>query len=139
PYTSFRFVLIDVVVRVAHALNLLGVFVRDFNPELFFKAHDQLNRVERVCAEIVDDPGIWRHFVFIDAKFVNDNLFYFLLNLWIGHSFFAPLIMMSELIVQITIASRAARKLDSDSTLTQRALRSIWRTKPLKTFPGPIS
>src|SRR5580765_670143 len=83
-------VLIDVVVRIAHALNLFGVFVRDFDAELFFETHYQLDRVERIRAEVVDESRIGRYFVFIDPKFVNNDLFYFSFDLWIGHSF-APL------------------------------------------------
>src|SRR5207244_10229173 len=58
PTPSFALMLIDIVVRVAHALNLLGVLVRNFNAEFFFEAHYQLNRVERICAEIVDEAGV---------------------------------------------------------------------------------
>src|SRR5712691_11636420 len=84
---SLTLVLVDIVVRVAHALNFLSVLVRNLDSELFFETHYQFNRVQRVGAEIVDEAGVGRHLIFVHAKLVNDNLFYFLLNLLIGHSF----------------------------------------------------
>src|SRR5712671_4008956 len=93
---SLRFVLIDIIVRVAHALNFFRILVRNFNAELFFEAHHQLDSVERVGAEVIDEPGIRRNFVFVDAKLVHDNLFYFLLNLWIGHSFLLLFIIVRQ-------------------------------------------
>src|SRR5207302_8105619 len=89
-YQSLCFVLIDVVIRIAHTLDLFRVFVRNLDAELLFETHYQLDSVQRVGAEVVYGPGVRRHFIFVDAKFVNDDLFHFLLNLWIGHSF-APL------------------------------------------------
>src|SRR5581483_4672138 len=88
PGTASRllsFMLIDVVVRVAHALNFFGVFVGNFYAELFFETHDQLDRVERVGAEVVNKPRVRRNFILIDTEFVNDDLFYFSFDLWIGH------------------------------------------------------
>ena len=41
-------VLLDVLVGVAHALNLLGVFVRYLDAELLLEAHDEFDGVQRV-------------------------------------------------------------------------------------------
>src|SRR3974390_3595591 len=49
---SFR-VGVDVVDRVLHGANLLGLLIGDLNREGLFKSHDQLDRVERVGAKIV--------------------------------------------------------------------------------------
>jgi len=83
-------VLIDVVVRIAHALNLFRVLIGNLDAELFLETHDQFDGVERVSAKVVDEPGIRRNFIFVDAQLVYYDLFYFLLNVLIGHSF-APL------------------------------------------------
>src|SRR5215470_11412824 len=90
PTFLLTLVLIDIVVRVAHALNLLRIFVGNLDSELFFKAHDQLDGVERIGAEVIDESRVWCYFILIHAELIDDNLFYFLLNLLIGHSF-APL------------------------------------------------
>src|SRR6185436_11785031 len=84
---SLCLVLIDIVVRVAHALNFFSVLVGNLDAEFFFETHYQLNRVERVSAEVVDKPRVGSNFVFVNTQLVNDDLFYFLLNLWIGHYF----------------------------------------------------
>src|ERR1044072_8708063 len=82
---SLCLVLIDVIVRIAHALNFLCVFVGNLDAEFFFETHHQLDRVERVGAEVIDKPGSGRDFVFVDTQLVNNDLLNFLLNLWIGH------------------------------------------------------
>jgi hypothetical protein len=76
-------------------LNFLGVFVGNFDAEFLFETHHQLNRVQRVSTQVIDEPRVWRHFVFVNTKLVNDYLFYFLLNLLIGHSF-APLLNVRQ-------------------------------------------
>src|SRR5215471_19244122 len=90
PPFLLTLVLIDIVVRVAHALDLLRVLVGNFDSELFFKAHDQLDGVERIGAQVINESRVGCYFILIHAELIDDNLFYFLLNLWIGHSF-APL------------------------------------------------
>ena len=52
--------LFDVRVRVANALDLFSVLVRNFNIKLLFKTHDELDKVKRVSTEIraAADEGI---------------------------------------------------------------------------------
>jgi len=50
-----------------------------------------VNIVDIFRAKIIDESGVVRHFIFINAKFVDNYLFYFSFDLLIGHSF-APLI-----------------------------------------------
>src|SRR5437016_14375293 len=88
---SLTLVLVNIVIGVAHALDLLSVFVGNLDAEFFLEPHHQLDRVKRVGPEVVNEPGIRSYFVLVHTQLVNDNLFYFLLNLWIGHSF-APLL-----------------------------------------------
>src|SRR6185295_15699020 len=82
--TSLRMFL-DVIDRVANALNLLGVLVRDFDGEFFFESHNQLDRVERVGAEIIDEPRVCGHFALVDSEFIDDYLFYPFLNGTFSH------------------------------------------------------
>jgi hypothetical protein len=59
--------------------DLLGFLVGDFGLELFFQSHDQLDRVQRIRAEIIDKRSIVRYLVLFDAElFGNDafNLFF---------------------------------------------------------------
>src|SRR6476661_5151093 len=74
-------VFLDVLLSVAHALDLLGVFVRDLHPELFFEAHDELDEVEGVSVEVVDERGLWLHIRFVDAELLDDDLLEALVHL----------------------------------------------------------
>src|SRR4029453_10550978 len=60
-------VCVDVIDRFLDAGDLLGVLVRNLDPELFLEGHYELHRVERVRAQIVHERGIRRDFLFIDA------------------------------------------------------------------------
>src|SRR5205814_9999921 len=80
-----RLVLVYVVVRVADALNLLGVLVGDFDAELLLEAHHKLDGVERVRAEVVNEARVRRDLVLVNAQLVNDDLLHFCFNLRIGH------------------------------------------------------
>src|SRR6266850_132281 len=64
---------LDVVDGFLDAGDLLGVLVRDLDPELLLEGHHELHRVERVGAEIVDERGIGRDFLFIDAELLHDD------------------------------------------------------------------
>ena len=88
--------LIDVVVRIAHALNLFRILVGNLDAELFLETHDQFDGVELVSAEVVDETSIWRNFIFVDAQLVHYDLFYFLLNVLIGHSFCSSLVNVRQ-------------------------------------------
>src|SRR6185436_20854033 len=48
-------VCLDVIDGFLDAGDLLGVLVRDLDPELLLERHHELHRVERVGAEIVDE------------------------------------------------------------------------------------
>src|SRR6266550_506585 len=71
-FFGFR-VRLDVVDAFLDAGDLLGVLVRNLDPELLLERHHELHRVERVGAEVVDERGIGRHFLFIDAKLLHDD------------------------------------------------------------------
>src|SRR5262245_26836975 len=82
-------VLFDVIDCIAHALNLFGVLVRNLDVEFLFKPHHQLDSIERVGAEIVDEPRVRSHFAFVHAEFIDDDLFDPFLNRTFSH-FVAP-------------------------------------------------
>ena len=52
---SLFLVLIDIVVSVANALNLLSVFIGNLNAKFLFKTHHQFDRVQRVGTEVVNE------------------------------------------------------------------------------------
>src|SRR5215217_8630125 len=78
-------VLVDIVICVPHTLNLLSIFVGNLNAKLFLKTHHEFDRVQRIGAEVVNEPGIRRDLILIDTKLIDDNLFYLVLDLLIGH------------------------------------------------------
>jgi hypothetical protein len=78
-------VLVDIVIRVPHTLDLLSIFVGNLDAKLFFKTHHEFDRVQRVGAEVVNESRVWRDFVLIDTKLIDDYLFNLVLDLLIGH------------------------------------------------------
>ncbi|EBA11382.1 acyl carrier protein [Roseobacter sp. CCS2] len=58
----------------------LGSIVRDFDPELFFESHNQLNSVQTVSAQIINKGRRFRHFVFFNTKMLYNNLAYAVCN-----------------------------------------------------------
>jgi len=48
---------------VAEGLNVFSRIIGDLDAELFFERHDQFNRVEAVCAQIVDERSVLNNFV----------------------------------------------------------------------------
>src|SRR4051794_6048859 len=64
---------LDVFDGFLDARDLLGVLVRDLDPELFLERHHQLHRVERVSPEVVDERRIRRNFFLVDAELLHDD------------------------------------------------------------------
>src|SRR5438105_5328380 len=64
---------LDVLDRFLHARDLLGVLVRNFDPELLLEGHHELDGVERVGAQVIDERGIRRHFLFVDPELLHDD------------------------------------------------------------------
>ena len=65
--------LFDVIDRVLHGRDLLGVVVRNLDVELFFECHDELDDVEGVGTEVVGETGVRLDFVCVDTKLVRDD------------------------------------------------------------------
>jgi hypothetical protein len=66
-----------------HARDLLGVLVRDLDPELLFERHDQLDGVERVGAQVVHERRVRRHLFLVDPELLHDDALDLVSN---GHS-----------------------------------------------------
>ncbi|SON76488.1 hypothetical protein XFF6166_180015 [Xanthomonas citri pv. fuscans] len=64
---------LDVVDRLLHRGDLLGLFVRDLALELFFQRHHQLDGVQRVGTQIIDERCAGGDFLFLDAELFDDD------------------------------------------------------------------
>src|ERR1022692_2635113 len=67
---------VDVGHGVLHGADLLRVLVRNLDLEGLFESHDQFDGVERVGAEVVHKRSAGRHFRFIHAQLLHDDLFH---------------------------------------------------------------
>src|SRR6185436_2919941 len=67
-------VALDVLDGFLHAGDLLGVLVWNFDAEFLFEGHDELDRVERVGAQVIDERRVRRHFFFIHTQLLDDDL-----------------------------------------------------------------
>ena len=66
---------LGVVDRLLHGGDLLGVLVRDLRFEFLFQGHDQLDRVERVRAEVVDEGSVVGDFFLLYPQLFGDDGF----------------------------------------------------------------
>src|ERR1051326_7411354 len=73
-------VVLDVLDGVADGDDLLGVLVGDLDVEVLLERHDQLDRVERVRAQVFDELRGRRHVVLFDAELLDDDLLHLLLD-----------------------------------------------------------
>src|SRR5713226_4397518 len=78
-------VFIDIVDRVLDGRHLLGVLVRHFNAERLLERHHQFHLVQRIRPKVVHKRRRGRHFRFIHAELLDDNLLYAFFHA--GHSF----------------------------------------------------
>src|SRR5258708_26085390 len=63
---AFR-VLVNIVDGIFAGPDLFRVFIRNLNVKRFFEGHDQLDRVQRVCAKIVHKGGVLRDLAFVHS------------------------------------------------------------------------
>src|SRR6266542_3234051 len=73
-------ILLDVADGVAHRGDLLRVLVGDLEVELLLESHDQLDRVERVGAQVLDELRVGIDVVLLDSELLDDDLFHPLLD-----------------------------------------------------------
>ena len=67
---------LDVVQSFPDRQNFFRVFVGDFDPELFFEGHYQLDRIERVGAKVFHEAGFERDLILLDSELLTDNFFH---------------------------------------------------------------
>ena len=72
--------LVDVVDGLPDRLDLLRHVVGDVDVELLFEFHHQLDRIERVGAQIIDERGFAGDLVLADAKLLGNDINDALLN-----------------------------------------------------------
>src|SRR3954471_22993087 len=63
----------DVVDRLADGRDLLGVLVRDLDPELVLELHDQLDQVERVRVQILLERRLLGDLIFLHTELFRQN------------------------------------------------------------------
>src|SRR4051794_23167361 len=64
----------DVLDYITNALQLLGLFVRNFMAKLFFQRHDQFHGIERISTQILDELGVGRDLVGVNAELLDDDV-----------------------------------------------------------------
>src|SRR5204863_8432748 len=67
----------DVLDCFLHTRDLLGILVGDLEAELLLERHDELDGVERISAQVVDERGVRRHFLFVHAELLHDDALHF--------------------------------------------------------------
>lgn len=68
--------LLDELDGIADSQDRVSGIVRNFDAEFFFESHNQLNRIERVGAQIVDEACAFNNLVGVHAKMINNNFLY---------------------------------------------------------------
>src|SRR5918994_4421475 len=63
----------DVVDGLPHGRDLLGVIVRDLDPELILELHDQLDEIERVCVQVLLERRLLGDLRVLDAELLRQN------------------------------------------------------------------
>lgn len=66
--------LLDVLDSVAYGSDLLSILVRNLNVESLLELHDQLNGIERVCAQVVGEACFGYYLRLLDTQLVDDDL-----------------------------------------------------------------
>src|SRR5947209_5057203 len=67
-------ILVDIFDGIANGRDLLRGVIRDFDPELLFEGHHELDNVEAVRTEIIDEARVFGHLVRLDAEMFDDDL-----------------------------------------------------------------
>src|SRR5580704_10376585 len=80
-------VLLDVIDGVFDRGNFLGILVRNLNAEIFLESHDQLDRVERVGAQVVHKGSSRSYFAFINTELLDNDCLHAFFDA--GHSNFS--------------------------------------------------
>src|SRR5208337_2221447 len=73
-------VLADVLDGIRHSANLLRILVGDFDIEGLFEGHHQLDRVERIGAQVIHERSAGRNLALVHSQLLDNNLFHFFIN-----------------------------------------------------------
>src|SRR3954470_6875190 len=74
-FRSLR-VCVDVIDGVLHGADLLRILIGNLDFKSLFEGHHQLDRIERVRAQVVNEGSVRRNLRFIHAQLLHDNLLY---------------------------------------------------------------
>jgi hypothetical protein len=61
---------------VSDRQDCFGGIVGNLDSEFLFEGHDELDRVERICAKVFHEIGALDDFVGLDAEMIHNNLFH---------------------------------------------------------------
>ena len=67
----------DVVVDIAHGLELCQLFVRDGHAAGIFQSHVQLHGIQTVGLQILGQAGLHGHLVLVAVQGINNDLLHF--------------------------------------------------------------
>mmetsp|Transcript_11231 Transcript_11231/g.13559 ORF Transcript_11231/g.13559 Transcript_11231/m.13559 type:complete len:117 (+) Transcript_11231:416-766(+) len=84
-YQPLTDVSVNMRYRVTDAADIFLHVVRDLNIELFFKGHNQLDQVERVCAKIINEACALNNLVTFYVEIFDYNFFNTLKNVRHGY------------------------------------------------------
>src|ERR1700682_3749437 len=73
-------VLADVVDGIRHGANLLRILVGDFDIEGLFEGHHELDRIERIGAQVVHERSAGRDLALVHTQLLDNDLFHFFIN-----------------------------------------------------------
>src|SRR5205823_3248649 len=79
-----RFVF-DVFDDVADCLQFLSIFVRHFDPKLFFKGHHEFDDIQRVCPQILNERCLRSNLLRVHAKLLDDDVLDLLFDRFFRH------------------------------------------------------
>src|SRR5260221_484817 len=66
----------DVVDGLPDGRDLLGILVRDLDPELVLELHDELDEVERVGVQVVLERRLFGDLILFDSELLRQNFFH---------------------------------------------------------------
>src|SRR5207253_7164846 len=86
----FPHLLVQVLQRLPHRAQLLGLLVGDVDVELLLEGHDQLDGIEAVRAQVLHEARVGRELVALDPQLFDDDIFDLLFELLHFHCHGCP-------------------------------------------------
>jgi hypothetical protein len=66
---------------IADSEDVLGGIIGNFTSEFFFECHHELNSIQAIRAKVIDEAGVIRDLIGLDAKMLYDNFLHALCNI----------------------------------------------------------